>query len=190
MRIALYGGTFDPIHNGHINLAIEMSNAQYLDAVWFIPNHISPTKTDRPPIDANHRLEMVNRAIAPLPQFRALDVEIKRGGASYTIETITELVEEEHDYFLLMADKVLPELTQWKGIEEIITKIPLLIGGREWVATGSKALDEVAIKAFTKIPTLEIDATRIRARLKENRYCGHLLPSEVLSYITENQLYR
>src|ERR1700741_3811719 len=95
-NIGIYGGTFDPIHLGHLNLAIDMLEKRNLDEIWFCPAWISPHKLAKEPAAAaHHRLAMLQLAIAGIPQFRILDVEIQRQGPAYTVDTLRELIEQE-----------------------------------------------------------------------------------------------
>src|SRR5262249_44608705 len=94
-KIGLLGGTFDPFHFGHLNLAIEMKEKQGLDQVWFCPARLSPFKLQEQATDGQHRLKMIQLAIEGLPFFQALDLELLREGPSYTIDTILELQRRE-----------------------------------------------------------------------------------------------
>jgi nicotinate-nucleotide adenylyltransferase len=198
-RIGLYGGTFDPPHFGHLHLANEMLTRHNLDEVWFIPAAIAPHKLSRPPISVEHRVKMVELAIEGLPQFKLLDLEVKRGGTSYTIDTINEILNDpklgaESEFFLIMSDEYLPTLGQWKGIEEIVEKVVLLIGRRSAdrsppPSTGIPAVDAAVNKGLNNMAVLEIRATDIRDRVRDHLSCRHLVPARVLSYLYENELY-
>ena len=163
-----FGGSFDPLHFGHISLAIQLLEQHQLDEVLFCPVYCSPFKVDYPPVvSAEHRLKMLEKALQ-IPQFQISPIEIKRRGVSYTIDTLKELCQDPHQkIFLLMSEKNAEGFRHWKKAEEIEKLAPLLIG-------------------TTQIQT---SSTEIRARLRKNLYCEHLVPREVLDYIRQHRLY-
>ena len=110
MRIGIFGGTFDPIHYGHLKMVSEVKEKWDLDKIWFTPVKISPHKLDAPPTPVHHRVEMLKIALQEYPQFEICEVETNREGPSYTIDTINELQESypEHEFYLIMSDEVLP----------------------------------------------------------------------------------
>jgi nicotinate-nucleotide adenylyltransferase len=196
LRVGLYGGTFDPIHFGHLNLALELMERRGLDEVWFCPARISPHRLDREPRPAHHRLAMVKLAIEPIQRFKVIDIELQREGPSYTIDTVHSLltVQPDLELFLLMSDEAARGLAGWKEAEQIIALAPPLVGIRLGLAaekgsTGSSAIDAAIEGGLTPMPALDISASQIRQRLKENRYCGHLVPSNSLSYAIQYGLY-
>lgn len=199
-KIGFFGGTFDPIHFGHISLAIEMLERHQLDAVWFCPASQSPFKLMSPPTSIEHRMEMVNLAIEEIPQFKHIDTESKREGPSYTIDTIRQLLKEsidsgiEIDLRLILSDKEIPGFFKWREVNELVSLAPPLIGSRRPAPPSlpPEADPEICktIKAgWTPMPILEISGTNIRERFKFKRYCGHLVPRKVLDYIYENEIY-
>lgn len=198
-RIGLYGGTFDPPHFGHLHLANEMMARYQLDEVWFIPTAIAPHKLERPPTPAAHRIKMVELSIEGLPHFKLLDVEVRRGGTSYTIDTIDEILADpemskDREFFLIMSDEYIATLKEWKGIKQIVEKVTLLIGRRSAdkgppPSTGLVIVDEAVKKGLNQMAVLEIRATDIRERVARGVSCRHLVPARVLSYVYENQLY-
>lgn len=195
-KIGLYGGTFDPIHFGHLNLAIELMEKQSLDEVWFIPTHLNPLKFDRHPSSIEHRLKMVQLAIEKIPQFKLKDIESHRAPPSYTIDTLHELMAQEaneiHHLYLLLGQDSIPGFYHWQRVDEIVDIIPLLIASRtgEWHSAGQKPHIETAIqKGLVQTRYMDITSTEIRDRLSKGLYCGHLVPHEVLSYIHEQKLF-
>ena len=201
-RVGLFGGTFDPIHLGHINLALSLLEAHQLDRVIFCPAAVSPFKDAAPPkASKEERKEMVSIAIKKITPFSLLESELERKGLSYTIDTILDVLaiakskDEELDLFLLLGEDALAHFHLWKDVEEILAKVKPLVGARsvdqkisfprEMSASIEKALRE----GITDIPILDISSTMIRKRLGEGKYCGHLVPPDVLSFIHTHKLY-
>lgn len=200
-RIGIFGGSFDPIHNGHLNLAIGLMESHHLDQVWFIPARINPHKVDQPPsISLEHRIAMIELAIADIPQFQMKDLESRRPSPSYTVDTLRELLHAEkshstlHEFFLLLGDDAIPGFSHWHRPEEIVSMVPLLVGSRAAVGRtlDCEGLNPEIMKAIkdgmTKITMMDISSTYIRDRLSQQLYCGHLVPSAVLSYIAAHGL--
>ena len=198
-RIGLFGGTFNPIHFGHLNLALELKEKRDLNQIWLIPSLISPLRMDEPMISPHHRLKMLELATSDMVGFKVCTLELRRAAPSFTIDTVKEILSNypENDFFLLFGEDSLIRFREWKEPFEIIRQISLLIGSR----SHSDLLQHLPTLGFNEeiasairkgiVPTrqLEISATEIRERIKKNLYCGHFLPSKVLDYIYENQLY-
>jgi nicotinate-nucleotide adenylyltransferase len=182
--VGFFGGTFDPIHFGHINLAIQLMEIHRLDEVLFSPAYCSPFKTEAPPhAAAAHRLELVRLGVEEIEHFKVEDYEVERGEVSFTIDTLRALQEEMGDeaaFHLLLSDDVGLHLDKWKDYKELIRLAPPLIGGR---SHSHKTSEVTPTKRF------EISSTEIRARLKKGLYCGHLVPEKVLRYLKINALY-
>ena len=198
--IGLLGGTFDPIHFGHLNLAFELMEKKNLQQVWFIPAQINPLKTQLPPVSMEHRLAMVKLAIQEIPAFHLKDLEKKRPPPSYTIDTLRSFIEDEVlsdapcHFYLLMGEDAVPGFMQWHLPEEIVKLVPLLIGSRSgiWQSdldTFSLPVREAIQKGLTPTRLMDISSTDLRKRLAENIPCGHLIPAPVLQYIQEHHLY-
>jgi nicotinate-nucleotide adenylyltransferase len=198
-KIGLFGGTFNPIHFGHLNLALELREKGGLDRVWFIPALVSPFRVDEAIISYPHRFKMVEIALSDFPGFEVSTIELSRPPPSFMIDTIREILStySEKNFFLLLGEDSLLRFNEWKEPLEIVRKMPLLIGSRH-PSTLLKQLPHLnfdreivaAIKqGMTVIRQLEISATEIRERLKNGLNCIPFLPSKVLDYIYENQLY-
>jgi nicotinate-nucleotide adenylyltransferase len=199
-KIGLLGGTFDPIHFGHLNLAFELMEKKALDQVWFIPAQINPFKVQVLPTPMDHRLAMVQLAIQDIPQFYLKDLEKERPPPSYTIDTLRAFIAEEaqslapHQFYLLLGEDSLPRLFYWHLSEEIIHLVPLLIGSRTGVEPytyedWSPSMHQAIQEGMTQIHLMDISSTEIRRRVAQKLYCGHLVPSPVLDYIQAHQLY-
>ncbi len=199
-KIGLLGGTFDPIHFGHLNLAFELMEKKELDQVWFIPAQINPFKIEAPPSSIEHRLQMVRWAIHQIPHFYLKDLEKERPPPSYTIDTLRAFIAEEthsltpHQFYLLLGEDSVPGFFHWHLPEEIVKLVPLLIGSRTGIwqyelDSFSLSVREAIQEGLTPTRLMDISGTDIRRRLAQNLYCGHLIPAPVLHYIQENQLY-
>lgn len=196
--IGLYGGTFDPIHLGHLNLALEIKEKKQLDEIWFCPAKINPHKHENhPPLSAEHRLKILQLALKGIPGFAILDVELKRRGPSYTIETLRYLLENEgakYSFALILGEDSIHDFPRWREAEEIARLVPLYVGSRKNEISASKLygsdiISQALSKGLTSTRVMEISATEIRQRIKQGLYCGHLIPKESLDYICKNQLY-
>lgn len=200
-RVGLFGGTFNPIHWGHLNLAIELKERRDLDEVWFCPASLNPLRTSDSHVSAQDRLTMVSLALEGIPGFKVLDVELRRGGPSYTIETVRWLLDRERDqprpkqFFLIVGDDAIDTLARWRQVEQLVELIPMLVGTRTADTLGKPGflppkVAEAVRQGRTATPVMEVSGTVIRARLAGGLYCGHLMPATVLSYITSHGLYR
>lgn len=199
-KIGLYGGTFDPVHFGHLNLAIEMLENCKLEEIWFCPARLNPHKqANVPSVDIYHRLQMLRLALKDVPHCRVLDIEAKREGPSFTIDTLRELIaiEEMSDtprqICLIIGDDAVPGFFQWNKPEEIVSIAPVFIGRRGTRAIeplkGNPVICEALEKGSIHTHVMEISSTEIRERLANGLYCGHLMPAKVLDYIYQNRLY-
>lgn len=195
-KVGIYGGTFDPIHLGHISLALQMLEAHQLDQILFCPTNQSPHKFT-PQASKIDRARMVAAAIKSIPQFKLLNFEVKRNAPSYTIDTVRALVEKNRKkvrYFLILGEDCLKDFHLWNGVEELVLLAPPLIGNRQGDSIqkrykASPLVKEILKKGKTKTSLIEISSTEIRERLKSGLYCGHLMPETVYKYIKQHKLY-
>ena len=184
-KLGFFGGTFDPIHFGHLNLALSLGEKKGLDQIFFSPAYLSPGKqTDQPIASGKTRKEMVELALEGVPNCSCLDWELSSEGPSYTIEVVRYLVASypEDSIYLILGEDALHGLSEWKEVDELLTLATPLIGGRPGNDTKLKGKKE-------EIPIMEISSTQIRQRMAEKKYCGHLVPTKVLDYIHTNRLY-
>jgi nicotinate-nucleotide adenylyltransferase len=200
MTIGLFGGTFDPLHFGHLNLAIEIMEERQLDEVWFIPAQISPHKLHQQPVSPEHRLAMLQLAIADIPQFRIVDFELQRPGTSYTVDTISALLSQEkssshREFGLILGDDAVLNFFRRRDPDRIVEMVKLFIGCRSPsiidldAIKGDPAIIEAIRHGITNTKIMDICSTDIRQRISSGLYCGHLVPAKVLDYIYENRLY-
>lgn len=199
-KIAFFGGSFDPIHYGHIHLAIQMKELFALDEVIFCPAYISPHKTHTPPsISAFDRMKMVTLAIEGIKGFSVTDLEITREGVSFTVDTL-RLVKNLYphdDLYFLVSNDAFAKFPFWKDPEKILKMATPLVSRRSALSPGAilkkfpeslKILIDKKV-SFAHTPIIQISATDIRERLKRKAYCKHLVPQKVLDYIHKNNLY-
>ncbi len=198
MKRGYFGGSFDPIHNGHIHLALELFEKHNLDEVLFCPTSQSPHKKHAPPLASkDDRRAMVTAAISPFPQFTFLDYELQKTEPCYTIDTIRTLTEENRKikYFLLLGEDSVHNFSTWKEVDELVKLATPLVGSREKdllpeeIENLSPELMKLLKKGWTPIPRLEISSTWIRSRVQKGEYAGHLVPGKVWEYIQTHQLY-
>lgn len=195
-RIGVFGGSFDPVHFGHLHLALTLSEKHHLDQVLFVPAAHNPLKAPDP-TSSFHRLEMLRLAIEGLPQFEVDTLELDRSGPSFTIDSLTELSIRERgkaELFLLLGEDTLHDLHLWKEPERLLSLASPLILCRAQKRCPdyphlNSHLKEKIQKGWTEAPILEISATNVRKRLKDRLFCGHLVPAKVLDYIHLHALY-
>ena len=187
MVTGIFGGSFDPLHFGHLFLSLQIAEAHQLDRVLVCPAFCSPFKSAAPPIaNPHHRLAMVKLAVADIPGFETISIEIDRGGPSYTIDTIRALPTDQ--YRLILSEEAAMGFHNWKGAEELLHAAPPLIGCRRGFKLEGPLRQELE-KGLTLTRSMDISSTHIRERLSEKLYCGHLVPAQVLEYIYSCGLY-
>ncbi len=202
MRLGVMGGTFDPIHIGHLVTAEEARSQFRLDSVVFVPSSRPPHKTGSPQSGVEHRLRMAELAVAGNDALSVSDLEARRDGLSYTIDTLRELHRihgaSTELYFITGADAILEILT-WKDPEELLAESRFIAATRPGykleklteALPGKNSAGELAIaNVFTmEIPALAISSTDIRSRAASGRPFRYLVPEAVWEYIRENRLY-
>ena len=185
MKLGFYGGTFDPIHHGHLILAREAVETLKLDRLYFIPNSISPHKTDTHPTPANVRAEMIRAAIENEPRFDMDDLELNRPGISYTIDTLLALREKfggKAKFFYLIGEDNIPSLATWRRIDELHHLATFVVMCRSEHPT---PLPYIIIQR-----RIDISATDIRKRIANGQSIRYLVPDKVHDLIIQNSLYR
>jgi len=198
MNIGVLGGTFDPIHNGHLIVAEEARARVNLAETLFVPAGQSWLKTDRPISAVEHRVEMVRLAIADKPYFKLSTVDIERAGASYTIDTIADLqgqIGAEDELFLILGWDSLAELPQWHEPSQLITMCRLVVVPRPGYPRPKLKKLEASIPGlsqrvmFMEGPEIDISASLVRERVAKGLYVRHLVPEPVNEYIKQHGLY-
>jgi len=208
----LFGGTFNPIHLGHLRGAEEIWEAFQLDEVIFIPSSIPPHKATENVTEAKHRLEMVKLATSSNPHFSASDLELSRPGRSFSIDTIRFFGEGKEDaFFFILGGDAFEEIETWKDFQTLFSLCHFVVmarpgsqknvsstpfpetlaldfrydpGERAWVhLTGHWVY-------FKEISFLDISSTKVRERVEKGETVRYLIPAEVEAYIQKYGLYR
>jgi nicotinate-nucleotide adenylyltransferase len=196
-RLGILGGTFDPIHDGHLVAAQETRHQLALDQVLFVPAATPPHKPDRAISPALHRLHMIELAIAGQPGFAISRVDIDRPGPHYTVDTLRLLREAwppDSVLFFIEGSDSLAEMVTWYKPEQLIKLCELAVVRRPGSQTEISKL-ELKLPGLTSrlnwvdMPLLDISSTDLRARVREGRPISYLLPVAVEAYILENELY-
>ncbi len=192
MKLGIFGGTFDPVHHGHLIVAEVVREKTGLDRVLFIPTMISPHKADAAITPAAHRLAMLREAVRANPFFQVSDSEIERGGISYTVDTIRQMEKAypADELFLLIGADNLREFLSWKDPEEILKRATLVVMNRPGFAAGSAGITLPVNTVQCQVPSIDISATEVRRRLMKGLTITYLVPPGVSRYIERHRLYR
>lgn len=185
-NIGILGGTFDPIHNGHLLIANEVLACLHLDEIWFLPNYEPPHKEKTNFISNEERLKMLRLATMDQPFFRIEPIELERPGPSYTYDTIKLLIEmypEARFYFIIGGDMI-EYLPKWYKIEELIRLVTFV--GVERRKFSSETKYPII---YVDIPKFDVSSSMIRERIKEGKTLKYLLPDEIIHYLKEKKLY-
>lgn len=195
MRIGIYGGTFDPVHFGHLLLAESCRDVCRLDQVIFVPARVSPHKLDAVMAPARARLEMLELALAGFPEFRVSRAEMDREGPSYTLDTLRHFRSEfaDDDLFLLMGADSVAEFPRWREPEQILQLATLVVVNRERAVPDLSALSKMENSGHppqsVSMPGVDFSASEIRRRVHEGRSVRFQLPRAVEHYIRDKRLY-
>jgi nicotinate-nucleotide adenylyltransferase len=188
MKIGILGGTFNPIHIGHLILAEEIREKIGLDKVIFVPASFPPHKDNSDIAPADHRYRMIKLAIKGNQHFSVSEIEISRGGRSYTIDTLKEfkkLYPKEELCFITGSD-LLNYLEEWKDLVRIIEMVKFIVATRPGYSLEKlpSYITTVAIRA------VDVSAFEIRKAIRENRSFRYLVPESVFNYIRKKKLYK
>ncbi len=189
MKVGILGGTFNPIHIGHLVLADEVRQKLALDKVFFIPVHLPVHKEAKDLLPAQERLRMVKLALKDNPYFEALDLELKRKGKSYSIDTLRSLRQaypQIKKLFFIVGSDALGYLESWKDIDEVMKLAKFVVASRP-----NYPLENPPKNILTLvIESVDISGFRLRQRLKNNETVRYYLPKEVYNYIERKGLYK
>ena len=197
-RIGIYGGTFSPPHNGHIAAARAFMEQMWLDFLYVIPTATPPHKEMDVPVDAAHRLEMCRLAFSDVEGVYVSDMEMRRGGRSYTVDTLRELTGEDRRLFLLCGTDMMLTLDEWREPEEIFKlSYPVYIRREKDALIDKMIVQKIADynqkygKVVRRIVTepIELSSNLVREKLKNGEDVSGLIPASVEKYIRDNHLY-
>jgi nicotinate-nucleotide adenylyltransferase len=181
--IGVFGGTFDPVHVGHLAIANAALDELGLERVYFVPARRSPLKHDGPIASTDDRLAMLTAAIAGEPRFRVSPVELDRTGPSFTVDTL-EALRGEGELFLILGSDAYADFERWREparIRELARIVLAARPGAPNAPAGVRMLDS---------PLMDISSRELRARAARGRSLRYLVPEAVLRYIEERRLYR
>ncbi len=200
-RIGVFGGTFDPIHLGHLILAEQCREQAALDAVWFVPSARPPHKLARPLTPFAQRVEMLALAVAGNQAFHIDQLEKDRPGPSFTVDTLDDLHREHPDveFLLLLGSDTLDDLPNWREPQRIVERTTLLIVVRPGHPVAPAAQLETALRLTSEVmlhqqvvemPLIDIASCDLRRRAAAGQSLRYLVPRAVEHYIMEKRLYQ
>jgi nicotinate-nucleotide adenylyltransferase len=194
-RVGVFGGTFDPIHNGHLAVALAVRDELDLDQVLFVVTSDQWLRENPPVASASDRLQMVELAVSGVPSFSASDIDIRREGSTYTVDTLNDLRAELGELatlFLIVGSDSALSMDRWKDGDRIPALATIVAVGRPGQNLKIHALDEShpAIGAeYIQGPMIDISATRVRGLLLDNRVVGDLISASVAEFIEKQGIY-
>ncbi len=188
MKIGILGGTFNPIHYGHLILGEQVLGQLKLDRVIFIPTYLPPHKSDKEIIAASDRLKMIQLAVKGNPHLAVSDIEIRRKGKSYTVDTLRQIKRRypEAELFFICGSDLVSEIPTWKNVEEIYGLAKFVLAKRPGFGK------RLSGKNFLKIGVAQVDisSSLLRKLVRQGRSVTYLTPYTVVRYIEKNKLYR
>ncbi len=197
-RIGVFGGTFDPIHVGHLYIAANAQSALGLEQVILMPSGIPPHKRNKNITASHHRFQMCELAIANEEVFTVSDLEIKREGISYSILTLDELQAsygESVELVFIIGGDMLADLPSWHRVEALLTKYHVLALSRPGYNLNEVMAKNPLLQQYRhriwiqEILPIEISATALRASMIKGQNVRYLIPDSVLAYIQANNIY-
>ncbi|MBI4437222.1 MAG: nicotinate-nucleotide adenylyltransferase [Candidatus Omnitrophica bacterium] len=187
-RIGLFGGSFNPIHLGHLMLAEQAYVSFDLEKILFVPSHTTPLKKEEGLLEVRHRYQMVRLAVLGNPHFGVSDIEIRRGGTSYSIDTVRTLRKKwtEAAFYFLIGSDCFQTLYAWKEVEELFRLCHFVIAQRPGFPLGPIP------NGFRKLemPQVDISSRELRERIRKGFSIAYQVPKAVEQYIRRHKLYR
>lgn len=199
-RIGIMGGTFDPVHNGHLLLGKQAYEEYGLDEIWYMPSHIPPHKKDRTITAGEARIDMLRLALEELPFCIISDFEMRREGNTYTAHTLALLKEEypDHEFYFIIGADSLFQIEAWYHPEQVMALTTLMVSGRDYAGAERSFDEQIAYlteKYGAKILPLhneevDIASADIRKRIAEGKSIVKDVPEAVEQYIRVHGLYK
>ena len=184
-RVGVFGGTFDPVHVGHLAIALAALESVPLDRVHFVPARRSPLKDRDPLASVADRVTMLESAIAGEPRFALSRVELERDGVSYTVDTL-EALRSQGELFLILGSDALADLARWRTPDRIRELATILVASRP----GAPEPDQVHRARAFDAPRLDISSRELRARAARGLSLRYLVPDAVWEHIKERGVYK
>lgn len=190
--IGLLGGSFDPVHNGHLSIVRSFLESEFISKLWILLTPDPPHKTDRTLSDYEHRFKMLKAAFRHFDAVKITDIENKLPRPSYTIQTLQYLVEKYPDqkFYLCMGEDSLRDFKQWKNWKDILNTTELLVARRPSNRTIDLDSEIVDKTHFIDHEPVNISSTEIRDRVAKGKDITALVPGKVHSIITKANLYQ
>ncbi len=217
-RVGILGGSFDPVHRGHIGLATGAREKFKLDHILFIPAYLSPHKLTSEPASPRHRLAMLKLALGPYPFFSTLEIELEKRQVSFTIDTLSALttLNPDTDFFLIIGKDAFLSITTWKSVHRLLGMCHVIVATRPGYVEGIEEclesicagcenlyspatleedvtvfrhLEKKTTLNFFDLPPMDISSSVIRERINRHQEIKKMLPAEVENYMIANQLY-
>ena len=191
MTIGVFGGTFNPPHMGHLITLESVVDQIHCDRLLFVPSSTPPHKTDSSVASAEARLAMTALAVEGHPLFEASDIEVRRPGTSYTVDTLIGLQQlyTRASLLLIIGADNFVELETWRAPEEIFARAEVIVMSRPGFTNVSVRSDYQRRARFVHVPLIGISGTEIRRRIKQGRSIRYLVPQKVEEYIRDHHLY-
>ncbi|MEQ9618181.1 MAG: nicotinate-nucleotide adenylyltransferase [Deltaproteobacteria bacterium] len=214
-KVGLFGGTFDPVHMGHLRAGEEIREMLGLSEVYFIPSALPPHKESSEVTPSRHRLKMLELALDSNPFFEICEYEVEKSSASYTIETLKYLtgLHADHEFYFIVGNELFSDIETWKDYRELFKLSNFAVITRPGFSNGEPPKPPLALGAdfsydkntenvifyrnknskviaFTQIRGLEVSSTEIRRLIKTEKSIRYLVPGPVEEYIMSNMLYR
>lgn len=196
MKIGLYGGAFNPVHNGHLALAEHFKNALELERLIFIPTHVPPHKSGDGLVSGEHRINMLSLALSGLEYCSVSDIEFRREGKSYTYDTVCELkkIYPDDEFFLIVGADQYFDFQKWYRADDILRQVTVCSAAREnnqyrQMLEYKSKHDNMQNTVVCNFDVTEISSSKIRNMISTGQSVSEFVPDSVLRYTKENNLY-
>jgi nicotinate-nucleotide adenylyltransferase len=184
-KVALFGGSFNPIQNAHLKIIKTLIKRDLVDEVWIIPSKNHPFSKSL--LSPEHRLNMIKLAIQDIPKAKINTIEIESDDITYTIHTIRKLKEKyDYEFFWIIGSDLLQEMPEWEGYQDLVKEASFILFKRPGYAVRKTALN---IRHIIKV-TPDISSTEIRAKIHKSKSLKNKIPSSIEEYIIKNKLYK